>query len=161
VDNSPSKQGPLFAPGSIGSRLYPAVPRRWLFGIAGVVWTTVGVVLCTRAFDWLARYPVLEESVLLLAGVAAAGLGYVSLFSRVVRKNIDRINGLPESACAFAFTPWKGYLMIGVMVTIGVTLRNSAIPKDILAVPYTAMGGMLLIGSARFFQRFTTMRQKP
>jgi hypothetical protein len=44
--------------------------------------------------------------------------------------------------------------MIGLMVAIGAALRSSPIPKEFLAVPYAAMGGMLLIGSQRFFRQF-------
>jgi hypothetical protein len=58
--------------------------------------------------------------------------------------------------CAFAFTAWRGYIIMGGMVVLGLTLRNSSIPKIYLSVPYGAMGGMLLIGSTRFFRRFFT-----
>jgi hypothetical protein len=40
------------------------------------------------------------------------------------------------------------------MVTIGITLRNTSIPKYYLAVPYAVMGGILLIGSFSFYRRF-------
>jgi len=118
------------------------------------MWTVAGSILCTRAIIWLDVFP---------AGVAAtmesvsAGLAvgaYLLLFARLVRRNIDRIAGLPERACLFAFTPWRGYLMIGLMVGVGVTLRSSTIPRVYLSIPYAAMGGTLLIGSVMFFRRF-------
>lgn len=79
---------------------------------------------------------------------------YASRSVQVVQKNIDRIELLPERACLFAFTAWHGYIMIALMIMIGFTLRNSALPMYYLSIPYTAMGGTLLIGSLRYYRRF-------
>jgi hypothetical protein len=76
------------------------------------------------------------------------------MFSTLVNKNITRICKLPDHPCAFAFTAWRGYIIIGVMMTIGITLRNSSLPKEFLAPPYTTMGGALLFGSYRFFNQY-------
>jgi hypothetical protein len=78
----------------------------------------------------------------------------------VVQKNLDRIERLPERACLFAFTAWHGYIMIALMIMIGFTLRNSAIPMYYLSIPYTAMGGTLLIGSLRFYRQFLAARTR-
>ncbi len=43
---------------------------------------------------------------------------------------------------------------VGDPRTIGVTLRNSSVPKVYLIVPYTFMGGMLLAGSRLFLLQF-------
>jgi hypothetical protein len=48
----------------------------------------------------------------------------------------------------------RGYVMIALMITIGLTLRNSTIPKYYLTLPYDVMGGVLLIGSIRFYRQF-------
>ena len=90
-------------------------------------------------------------------GVVLGGWGYLSVFAKVVQNNIDRIGGLPDRACAFAFTAWKGYVMIGLMVTLGITLRNSDVPKYVLSVPYTAMGIVLMIGSLRFYRQLVAV----
>lgn len=136
------------------SRLNPAVPKPYLFGLAGLLWTFAGLILCVRAILWLNVYSAGVELVLEAGSLALAVIGYFVLFVRVVQKNINRIAQLPDRACVFAFTAWQGYIMIGFMMTIGITLRNTSIPKYFLAVPYTAMGEILLIGSARFFQQF-------
>jgi hypothetical protein len=141
---------------SILSKLNPAVPRYYLFGLAGAFWTFAGLVLCVRAVLWLNAFPLSIELALGTGSIAIATIGYLFLFVKVVQKNIDRIRQLPEKACVFAFTAWQGYVMIVFMITIGVTLRNTSIPKYFLAVPYTAMGAILLIGSARFFHQFAT-----
>ena len=136
------------------SRLRPAVPRFWLLGIAGAIWTAAGTLLCLRGLVWLFADSLLLAVALELAGAALAVAFFSFGFTRIAQKNIHRIHGLPDRACVFAFTSWRGYLMIGGMMTLGITLRNSALPKEYLAVPYTAMGGALLLASARFFGRF-------
>ena len=141
---------------SLISKLNPAVPRYYLFGFAGAFWTFAGLLLCGRAIVWLTVFPLSIELALEAASIAIAVVGYLYLFVNVVQKNIDRIGRLPENACVFAFSAWRGYVMIGFMMTIGITLRNTSMPKYLLAVPYTAMGGILLIGSARFFHQFAT-----
>ena len=141
---------------SIISRLNPAVPRYYLFGLAGAFWTFAGLVLCARAILWLNVFPLSIEIALETTSIAVAIIGYLFLFVKVAQKNIERIGQLPENACVFAFTDWQGYVMIVLMIAIGITLRNTSIPKYFLAVPYTAMGAILLIGSAKFFRRFAT-----
>jgi hypothetical protein len=138
------------------SRFRPAVPRYYLFGLSGAFWSLAGAILCVRAALWLIVFPLGVEIALETASIAIALVGYLLLFIRVVRKNIDRIRRLPEKACVFAFTAWYGYLLIALMVWLGILLRNTAIPKYFLVVPYSAMGAILLIGSARFLKQFLT-----
>lgn len=88
------------------------------------------------------------------AALAIAVALYRTGFSKLVRKNIDRIGRLPERACLFAFTAWKGYAIIAVMMGAGIALRNIPFPRYFLSGPYTAMGGMLLTGSFGFYQAF-------
>ena len=139
-------------------KLRPAVPRHWLFAIAGIIWIAVGVLLCMRAIVWLGPFALSTDVALETTSLLLAIVGYVYGFSKIVQRNIARIHALPDLVCAFAFTAWRGYIMIGLMVTLGLTLRNSSIPKYYLSIPYTAMGGMLLIGSQRFFGQFLTIK---
>ena len=138
-------------------KLHPAVPRHWLLAIAGFIWAAVGLLLCVRAIVWLAPFVSGTDLVVEIVSLLLAFFGYVYGFSKLVQKNIARIHTLPDRVCAFAFTAWRGYIMIGLMVTLGITLRNSFIPKYYLSIPYTAMGGMLLIGSQRLFRQFFTI----
>ena len=94
------------------------------------------------------------EVIILVSCLLAGITGYVIGFSKVVQRNINRINLLPARACVFAFTAWRGYLMIAVMIVLGLTLRNTSIPKTYLSVPYAIMGSVLLIGSVGFFREF-------
>jgi hypothetical protein len=145
---------------SLISKLNPAVPRHYLFAIAGVLWTVAGVLLCVRGEVWLEVFPLGTEFAMEAISIGFAVAGYFFLFVKVVQKNIVRIEQLPERACLFAFTAWYGYIMIALMIMIGFTLRNSALPMYYLSIPYTAMGGTLLIGSLRFYRQFLAARTR-
>lgn len=118
------------------------------------MWTGVGVMLCWLAFIWLNADETnpfwLDEAI----GVGLAVAGYYFGVSRVAHRNINHLCLLPEKAFVLAFLPWKSYLMIGIMILTGITLRNSSIPKIYLAIPYTAMGGSLILGSLHYHRRW-------
>jgi len=134
--------------------LKPAVPRSWLFLVAGLIWTGVSAILIYRASGWMYLESPATQMFLVVAALAVAGTGYLLGFRKIVERNIMRIAQLPDRPCLFAFTAWKGYMMIGGMVTIGIALRSSSLPRVYLIVPYTMMGGMLLLGSVRFYREF-------
>ncbi len=141
------------------SKMNPAVPRHFLFALAGLLWAIAGAVLCFRGFVWIQDLWLPLAIGVEAVGIALAAVGYIFMFSRLVRKNIVRIGSLPNRACVFAFAAWKGYLMIIVMMSAGIALRNSSIPRLYLALPYTSMGWMLLIGSIMFSRQFLVARQ--
>lgn len=134
--------------------VYPGVPRNWLFAIAGTIWILAGLVLVTRATGLLSSFTLGVSLSVALGGIALATVGYAFAFSRAVEKNIRRIHGLPDPACAFAFMAWSGYLIIALMMTMGILLTDSSLPRLYLSILYTAMGGMLLAGGARLFRQF-------
>jgi hypothetical protein len=73
-------------------------------------------------------------------------------FSKIAQKNIQRLCLLTEKTCVFAFQTWKGYLVIAMMITLGVFLRNSPIPGSYLAILYTTIGGALLLASFLYYK---------
>ncbi len=132
----------------------PFVPRHWLYLLAGALWSLAGGILCLRAYGWLLAY---QRTLALTAGsggAAAAVVSYLFGFSRIAGKNIRRIDALPAQASIFAFTAARGYVIIGLMISAGIALRQSAVPRDYLAVAYIVMGGSLLLASVRFYRRF-------
>jgi len=114
--------------------------------------------LFRRALGWLSGFELSVSLPMEVAGLLLGAIGYRLGFSRIVERNIGRIHLLPERACAFAFTPWRGYGMIALMVTTGILLRGSELPKHLLSIPYTAMGGSLVLGSARFVRQFMALK---
>ena len=142
----------------MSSQFKPSIPRRFLLLLAGLFWAIAGLILCVRGIAWVEALGVHTMLVVEAASVVVAVGAYTLWFSKLVMRNIARIKQLPDWACAFAFTAWHGYLMIGAMMTLGIALRNSDTPRIYLGIPYGIMGGVLLVGSAKFFREF--MRTK-
>jgi hypothetical protein len=47
---------------------------------------------------------------------------------------------------------WKSYLIVAVMVTMGIMLRHSSIPKQYLSIMYIGIGTALILSSIRYFR---------
>ena len=137
----------------IREKLVPAVNKRWLYFVAGVTWSCVGILLTHLAYGWL--LPVERWAALLLAltgGLLAFAI-YRFLFTWFADKNIRRVDNLSkDKICIFAFQQWTSYPLVAFMVTLGISLREySPIPKPFLAVMYIGIGGGLLIASFRYY----------
>ncbi|NOZ49818.1 MAG: hypothetical protein GXP37_07180 [Chloroflexi bacterium] len=134
------------------NQLKPIVSRPWLFMLAGLMWTGVGLMLLWRAIGWLAAAPHMWLIVVASTGIAL--FSYRFMFTHTARKNILRLCALPARVSLFAFNSLQGYAIIVLMIALGITLRHSAIDRGILAVVYTAMGGALLLASLHFYVQF-------
>jgi hypothetical protein len=132
----------------------PVVNKTILVLIAGFVWVVAGTFLSRYAIIWWQHY---TGSFLIPFIILGLILGIVKgyyIFSGIVRKNIDRISRMDGNGFVLAFIPWKSYLLIVVMITFGMALRYSALPKQYLAIIYLAVGlAMILSG----FQYFTSI----
>ncbi len=133
-------------------RIKPSVPKCLLIALAGLMWSTVGVMLCSMAYHWLKEVDCPTAFPFGLFGIILSLAAYRFGFSGIARKNIDRICLLPEKGCIFAFQAWKSYLIIVVMITLGIILRHSPIPKHYLAIVYTTVGGALLLSSLHYYR---------
>ena len=111
-----------------------------------------------RGYAWIAEMSAGPLALLEFCGIILGILGYKFGFSKITRRNIDRITTLPVQSSIFSFTAARGYILIIIMISAGMLLRSSAIPKEYLSVPYTAMGGALILGSMNFWAAF--VRQK-
>lgn len=132
-------------------KLKPSVSKNWLLLAAGLMWSGVGIMLCRLAWKWLYAVPGLWEAVYGGCGLAAAVVIYYFGFSKIAKKNIQRLCLYPDKACFFAFQAWKSYLIIVVMIFMGITLRHSSIQKQYLAVMYMAIGGALFLSSFHYY----------
>jgi hypothetical protein len=118
-----------------------------------MMWLVIGVMLCTMAAKWLAGSPG-PAAFYIITGVIAALIIHHFGFLRVVDKNLDRIQPIGERPCVFAFMSWKSYILVGVMMTLGIILRHSVIPRNWLSVIYIAIGLSLFLSSIRYFRFF-------
>jgi len=132
----------------------PAASRRTLTRTAAVVWGLVGIGLAVRGALWLAEagidiYWILPSAILL-----GTFKGWF-VFRKLARRNIGRIAQLSphkEKICIFAFQAMQSYLLILAMITVGILLRLSPIPREYLSLLYMAIGLGLAIGSAEYWR---------
>ena len=137
----------------------PAVPRHWLFAISGLIWSAVGITLCSLAVHWLLHIERDLAPALAALGVVLAVAMYRFMFVKIVHKNIARIEQRPTMTCFFAFQAWRSYGLMLFMMALGITLRHSHVSRHWLAVIYTAVGGALLLSSFSYHARFWRTRQ--
>ena len=84
-------------------RLKPGVSKNWLMGLAGLMWSVAGLMLCRLAYRWLAVIDLKKLVPLELLGIALALIAHQFCFSRIAHKNIARLSRLTEKTCVFAF----------------------------------------------------------
>ena len=116
------------------------------------MWSTVGAMLCRRAYGWFAVISWEGAIPLELFGVLLALIAYRFSFSKIAKKNTERLCNLTERTCVFAFQTWKGYLLIGLMMVLSAFLRRLPIPKIYLALLYTTIGGALFLASFSYYR---------
>jgi len=133
-------------------KLNPAVSKYWLIALAGLIWSIVGITLCRLAYIWLVAVNWSLGLPLGLMGIISALAVYGYGFSKIALGNIHRLCLLSDKSCIFAFQAWKSYLIIIFMITLGMVLRNSPIPRHFLAVIYAAIGGALFVSSFHFYR---------
>jgi hypothetical protein len=140
----------------IVQRIVPAVPRRTLMLLAGLVWMGVGGMLLRLAVDWLGHGQAWHPYLLGGAGALAALVIHHFGFLRVANRNLERILRMTGKRCAFAFMSWRSYLLVVVMMAMGLALRHSPIPKPMLAVLYVGIGLGLVLSAFRYLRVFFT-----
>ena len=134
------------------SNLKPAVNRKWLLVISGLIWSGVGIFLNILAFGWLKSFNKMQIIIItigLLAGWSIARFG----FDKISNKNVNRILAYPKHACIFAFQEWKSYILVAIMMSLGILLRTTElIPKFILAPMYIGIGTALFFASFKYYK---------
>jgi len=130
----------------------PVVSKNILLLLAGIMWLMVGIMLNYLAYGWLSINPDVSISYHIISGIIAAILIYHFGFSKIAKKNHDRIINMADKSCLFSFYSWKSYLTIIVMIFMGITLRHSTIPKHYLAIAYIGIGLALAISSSVYFE---------
>jgi hypothetical protein len=132
----------------------PAVDKRILVAVSGTIWTAVGILLCTRAVYWLPDATDPKTLWLGTAGVLLALVIHHFGFVKLANKNINRIMAKEGKVCIFGFQPWKSYFIILIMISMGIILRQSSIPKTYLSIIYMGFGGAMFLSSIRYHRIF-------
>ena len=53
---------------------------------------------------------------------------------------------------------FRSYLLVIVMMTLGITLRHSSIPREWLSLIYNGIGIGLALSSIRYFKSYINLR---
>ncbi len=132
----------------------PAVDKRVLVLLAGLMWISVGTMLLSYAFAWLSGAQ--GNGVLVFAGIGVVLALVIHHFGflKIVDTNLRRILPMKEKRCVFSFMTWQSYIIVAVMVTMGVLFRHSSIPKPHLSILYTGIGLSLILSSMRYLRVF-------
>jgi hypothetical protein len=135
----------------------PAVDKKILVLLAGLIWCCIGIMLISFAVSWLEQS---ENKKLLYAVGFIAAMPILHFgFMKIADKNLNRLLPLTEKKCIFSFMTWKSYLIVLVMVSMGIGLRHSPIPKIYLSVLYNAIGLALILSGLRYIKFFFKLVQ--
>ena len=132
----------------------PAVDKRILVFLSGMLWSVVGIALCCLAIQWLSAPAAKHVMWLAVTGTVMSLLIHHFGFLKLVNKNIDRILAKQGKVCIFGFQPWKSYLIIVIMIGMGTILRHSDLPKHYLSIIYIGFGGAMILSSIRYHRVF-------
>jgi hypothetical protein len=138
-------------------KLNPAVDKKILVLLAGVMWCGVGIMLVSFAITWLSVCTVGEKVIFYSAGFLAAMPIHHFGFLKIVDKNLKRLLPVTQKKCVFSFMTWRSYLIVLVMVSMGIALRHSAIPKRYLSVLYNGIGLALFLSGIRYLRFFVKL----
>ncbi len=142
-------------------RFDPAVDKKFLIALSGIIWSIVGIALCNLAVGWLSQTTSYTTAWLGTAGIILSLLIHHFGFLKLVDRNIERILSKEGKVCIFAFQPWKSYLIIVIMIGMGMALRHSSLPKPYLAVIYIGFGSAMILSSLRYHRNFLKLILKP
>lgn len=131
----------------------PAINKKYLLIISGLMWTGVGIFLSSLTYRWLLNYD--NKIIYYSLGILLAILIYHFGFGLIANQNINRVIKMEKiKVCAFAFQPWYSYGIVIFMMSLGMFMRNSFIPKNYLAVLYLGIGGGLFLSSLKYYNSF-------
>jgi hypothetical protein len=136
------------------NRFSSSVDKSILILLAGLMWCGVGVMLIRYAVSWLSFCSGKEEILFYSAGFLAAMPIHHFGFLKIADKNINRLLPLTEKKNPFSFMTRKSFLIVIVMVSMGIALRHSPIPKKYLSLLYNGIGLALFLSGIRYFRVF-------
>ena len=133
------------------------IKKQPLIAVAGVVWLLAGLnvaILGVRAaIDMRGVAAIIL--IALVGGAVAVFCAFHSLFSKLVKKNAQRIADLEgERHLVFRFFDRKSYIMMTVMMTFGIGMRAAGLfPSWFIAFFYTGLGLALALAGANYIMR--------
>lgn len=128
------------------------IATKKLMLVAGSVWALVGINIASIGFvAYLSNWN-WGMCVLFFGSAAIFFLFHSRIFQKMVIKHARRINGYQETKTnILKFFDKKGYIMMGIMMTVGIGLRVSGLVPDwFIAFFYTGLGTALAVAGITF-----------
>ena len=135
-------------------KINPAVDKKILVLLAGLMWCGVGIMLIMFAIKWLIQFGGSGKVIFYLCGFLAAMPIHHFGFLKIADKNLNRLLPITEKKCVFSFMTWRSYFIVLIMISMGIALRHSAIPKQYLSILYNGIGLALFLSGIRYFRFF-------
>jgi hypothetical protein len=138
----------------------PSVDKRVLVLLAGLMWCGVGIMLIRFSFTWLSPMGMRSAGIYYAAGFLAAMPIHHFGFLKIADKNLSRLMPLTDKKCLFSFMTWKSYVIVLIMISMGIALRHSALPKRYLSILYNGLGLALFLSGIRYLKFFVMLLLK-
>lgn len=128
------------------SRFKPGGNRRTHLFLSAVLWTAVGMMLLAKGAFRLSQLANWQPLLVALAFLAGSLKAYFIL-DKSARRGINRILTFKDGTCLGAVYSIKTWILVLCMMGMGVILRNSSIPINLLCFLYFTVGWALLMSS--------------
>ena len=131
--------------------LIPRASRSFLLLLSGLMWSVVGILLCRLAISWYITLGFSQHIFWFSLSIPTALAIHFFGFSKLALVNIPRIRNLPPKPSVFAFMQWWNYPLVIFMISLGIWMRHSPIPKQYLGILYFGIGAALFLASLLYY----------
>lgn len=127
------------------------VNRKTLIFVAGLVWVIAGANILKIGIEtW--RNDEIEWFYKLAGATLVFALFIYFVFLPLFKKHMRRISRKSEQNCPFAFFDVKGWIVMVLMITMGITIRRlQLLPGWFIAFFYTGLSLALILTGVLFF----------
>jgi hypothetical protein len=122
----------------------PGVSRAVHLFAAPFLWTAIGTMLMVRGFNWIGPGP---GRWLVVPAVLAGTAKSMLVLDKTAKKSLARIMELDDNTCIGAVYSWKTWLLVGLMMAAGITMRKLTDPGMVIGTLYMAIGWALFLSS--------------
>ena len=122
--------------------------------IAGIIWLIAGFNVCRiGVVSWQSLY---STTVLMVMGSIVTMLLFSIMFVKMLFRNVHRIRQIePEKRKVWDIMPVKSYVIMAIMITFGILLRQCpVIPLSFIASFYVGLGTALMIAGIIYISSF-------
>lgn len=146
------------------------VSHKTLIYISGLIWLAVGLMLLRLGLNLLRDTsqampladtvaPYIGEAISLALLVAlAAAVGYlkgVFVLGKSAKKGVERLLAFPNPTKITNLYSAKYYILLGLMVGLGMSMKYLGLPNDIRGLIDVAIGIALITGALVYFRAAT------